>query len=193
MTVTNALTAYLPVVLYLSVVTILALGLGRIPFWAHPALIIPGLAYRFLTDTQWSDVAVAAAAGALMLAGGVFFLTRVVSGATLFTVVGAFTLAPLWWGYPGVLAGLVTAGLLTAWATARRLGGSHVQEVALQTVLAFGVSPAGFSAPDPEAIPGKTPASEEVASVRPSAGLLSIQPFLLGGVLVVAVAQVLLG
>src|SRR4029079_3393013 len=108
-------------------------GLGRVPVWAHPALIVPGLVLRALTADSRVDVAVAVAAGAFMFVGGVFFLARVVSGATLFTVVGAFALAPLWAGYPGIVAGLAAAGVFTAWCTARRLGGRHVRGLAWQT------------------------------------------------------------
>ena len=203
----NVLVSYLPVVLYLMVMTIAVVGLGRVPFWAHPALIVPGLVVRVLTTTDRSEVAVAAGIGALLFFGGVFFLARVVSGATLFTVVGAFTLAPLSWGYPGILAGLVVAGAYSAWRTARRLGGQHVRSAAWQTLFAFGVSPGGFRVPDPEAIPGKRAVLDGAApdgaardGAAPAGGVggeddsqpLSIQPFLLVGVLLAGTLHVLL-
>jgi hypothetical protein len=106
-------------------------------------------------------------------------------------------LAPLLWGYPGIVAGLVVAGAYSAWWTARRLGGQHVRSTAWQTLFAFGVSPAGLSVPDPEAIPGKRPVPDGAA---PAGGLgdedgskpLSIQPFLLVGVLLAGTLHVLL-
>ena len=188
---THVLVSFLPVVLYLAVMTFTAVGLGKVPFWAHPALIIPGLVVRALTADTRSDVAITAAAGTLLFLGGVFFLARVVSGATLFTVVGAFTLAPLWIGYAGVVTALVAAGLFTGWQTAHRLGGQHVRLMAWQTAFAFGVSPAGLSAPDPEAVPGKRAAGVVVTEDR-TVGALSIQPFLLAGVLVAMVLSVTL-
>lgn len=181
--------SYLPAVLYLLVMTVAALGLGRVPVWAHPALIVPGLVFRAVTADNWSEVAICAGAGLVLFVGGVFFLGRVVSGATLFTMVGAFTLAPLWWGYPGILAGLVVAGLYAGWRTARRLGGHHVHRTVWQVVFAFGVRPGGgISVPDPEALPGKRPVPDRAAPAgdvgREDVSLpLSIQPFLLGAVL----------
>jgi hypothetical protein len=182
---TNILVSYLPVVLYLMVMTFAAVRLGRVPFWAHPALIVPALVVRALTADSWADVAIAAGAGALLFLGGVFFLARVVSGATLFTVVGAFALAPLSWGYPGIVAGLLVAGVYSGWRTARRLGGQYVQGMAWQTLFAFGVSPGGMSVPDPEALPGKRPVVDLAAPAGDvGSPPLSIQPFLLVGVLV---------
>jgi len=193
----HVLVSYLPAVLYLTVMTVAAVGLGRVLVWAHPALIVPGLVVRAVTADNRVDVAVAAAAGALLFVGGVFFLARVVSGATLFTVVGAFALAPLWWGYPGIGAGLAVAGVFTAWRTARRLGGQHVRGLAWQTLFAFGVSPGRLGAPDPEAIPGKRPALDAAAPSGDVGGeddapVLSIQPFLLVGVLVAGFLHLLL-
>jgi|GEM_PF-5250745 len=181
----SILVSYLPAVLYLTIMTFAAVRLGKVPFWAHPALIVPGLVVRALTADNWVEVAIAASAGAVLFLGGVFFLARVVSGATLFTVVGAFALAPLSWGYPGIVAGLVVAGLYSAWRTARRLGGHHVHGLALQTLFAFGVSPGGISVPDPEALPGKRPVPDGAAPTGDETGSppLSIQPFLLAGTL----------
>jgi hypothetical protein len=193
----HVLVSYLPAMLYLTVMTVAAVGLGRVPVWAHPALIVPGLVLRALTADNRVDVAVAAAAGALFFVGGVFFLARVVSGATLFTVVGAFALAPLWWGYPGIAAGLAAAGVFTAWRTASRLGGQHVRGLAWQTFFAFGVSPGRLGVPDPEAIPGKRPLLDAAAPAGDAGAddgspALSIQPFLLVGVLVAGTLHLLL-
>src|SRR6185295_7435335 len=114
-----------------------------------------------VTADDWSEVAITAGAGLVLFIGGVFFLGRVVSGATLFTVVGAVTLAPPLWGYPGIVGALVVAGLYAGWRTARRLGGHHVHQTVWQVVFAFGVAPGGgISVPDPEAIPGKRPVLE---------------------------------
>ena len=192
----DLLVSYLPAVLYLTVMTVAAVGVGRVPVWAHPALIVPGLVFRAVTADNWVDVAVAATAAVLLFVGGVFFLARVVSGATLFTVVGAFALAPLWWGYPGIVAGLSAAGMFTAWRTARGLGGQHVRGLAWQTLFAFGVSPGGLRAPDPEAIPGKRPVlvagapPDDVGGQDRSPGL-SIQPFLLVGILLAGTLHLL--
>jgi hypothetical protein len=193
----NIVVSYLPVVLYLMVMTFAAVGMGKVPLWAHPVLIVPGLAVRALTAADWSEVAMAAGVGALLFVGGVFFLARVVSGATLFTVVGAFALAPLWWGYPGIVAGLVVAGTYSAWLTARRLGGHHVRLTAWQTLFAFGVGPGGIGVPDAEAIPGKRPVPDGAAPERDVGGEdgskpLSIQPFLLLGVLLAGTLHLLL-
>ena len=159
----SILVSYLPAVLYLMVMTFAAVRLGRVPFWAHPALFVPGLVVRALTADNWAEVAIPASAGAVLFLGGVFFLARVVSGATLFTVVGAFTLAPLSWGYPGLVAGLIVAGGYSGWRTARRLGGQHVHGMAWQTMFAFGVGSGRLGVPDPEAIPGKRPVLDGAA------------------------------
>jgi hypothetical protein len=190
----NILVSYLPVVLYLMVMTFAAVRLGKISFWAHPALIVPGLVVRVLTATDRFDVVIAAGAGIVMFLGGVFFLARVVSGATLFTVVGAFTLAPLLWGYAGIVAGLVVAGVYSGWRTARRLGGQHVRGMAWQTLFAFGVGSGRLGVPDPEAIPGKRPVLDGAAPAGDEDGSppLSIQPFLLVGVLLAATLHLLL-
>ena len=192
----HVLVSYLPAVLYLTVMTVAAVGLGRVPVWAHPALIVPGLVLRAVTADNRVDVAVAAAVGVLLFVGGVFFLARVVSGATLFTVVGAFALAPLWWGYPGIVAGLAAAGVFTAWRTARTSGGQHVRGLAWQTLFAFGVSPGRLGVPDPEAIPGKRPVLDTAAPAGDVGGeegspSLSIQPFLLVGALLAGALHVL--
>jgi hypothetical protein len=189
---TDILVTYLPVVLYLTVMTLTAVCLGWVPVWVHPALIVPGLVVRSFTATDWSEVAVAAGAGAMIFLAGVFFLARTVSGATLFTVAGALTLAPLWWGHPGILAGLVSAGMFTGWRTARRLGGRHVQGTALQILFAFGVSPGGLGIPDPEALPGKRPVPDDGPAGNDGSPMLSIQPFLLVGVLLSGTLHALL-
>ena len=198
----HILVSYLPALLYLTVMTVTAVGLGRVPVWAHPALIVPGLVVLAVTANDRAGVAIAAGAGFVMFLGGVFFLARVVSGATLFTVVGALILAPLLWGYAGLLAGLVTAGVVTGWRTARRLGGQHVQGTAWQILFAFGFSPGGLSLPDPEAIPGKTSAlgsagpeadggEDVLAGPVDGSPRLSIQPYLLVGVLLAGALHLL--
>jgi hypothetical protein len=193
----HVLVSYLPVVLYLTVMTVAAVGLGRVPVWAHPALVIPGLAVRALTATDWAEMAFAVGAGVVLFLGGVFFLGRVVSGGTLFTLVGAFTLAPVSWAYPGILAGLMTVGVYSGWRTARSLGGQHVHRTAWQVAFAFGVSPGGITLPDPETIPGKRPVPDAAAPGGEAGQLggssaLSIQPFLLVGVLVAGTLHLLL-
>ena len=54
-------------------------------------------------------MALAAGAGLVVFVVGVFFLARVVSGATL-SPWPARSLAPFLWGYPGILARMLTAG-----------------------------------------------------------------------------------
>lgn len=172
---------YLPVGGYLAIACVLLWATGRIPAWVHPVVLLFGIGVR-VAQSGMEEPAYTVGIALFVFVVLVFVASRTISGATLFTLVGAFALVPFQ-GLPGILIGLLVAAGVAVWRTLRGIGKERVTWLAMDTMAAMGVSPAGIGKPQPSLIPER----DDLTDVRggsPEADRMRmyLPPYLLLGV-----------
>lgn len=140
--------SYLPVLTYLTVVSILLFARRGhrkpVPFWIHPAAVAGGLVVRVVTDGLTGPVLGPVGVAAVLFLA-FLLLDKVGSMLTptgMLSVIGAVALTPLG-GLPWLVAGLVIAAGVAVWKVARVAGMARVNMVASETLMASGINPAG--------------------------------------------------
>lgn len=180
-----AAATYAPALTYLTVVSMLLWRRGRVPGWVHGAGLGLGLLAR-LTLTVHAGSPVTAAALPVLAAAGVFAVGvlvggRLLTGASLFTMVVALSLLPFE-GWAGVLMGLLAAALVATVRTWRALGKIRVATLTLDTLSVVGLTPAGLRPPTPD----RLMAREDAVDVHEATALarrmrIYLAPYLLAG------------
>jgi len=176
---------------YLSVVTVLLLIRGRVPFWLHVVAAVAGVTFRFVHDDWAWGVLAGPLAALAVLVIGLIAAAGLVTGVTLLTLTVTLAVVPIDRWYVAGL-GLALAALISTAHILIRSGKDRVLLLALQTMWALGLSPAGLRKPDLDSIPSReqTTSSPDadtllVAAVDARRTRTYLAPYLLAGVLVV--------
>lgn len=142
---------YLPATVYLLVVTIVVMATGRCPAIVHAIAAPAGIAVHVLL-MGWTSAGISAATGAFAFLFGVLFLSRLLTAVGLFSIVTAIAITPVP-GWVGLGAGLALAAIVGTVRTVQVAGTERVRMLTHSTVFAMGVTPGGFSRPNPDMLP----------------------------------------
>lgn len=183
---------YVPAAGYLSMVSVLLWSTQRVPHWVHGFFLVVGLTARVIAS-GWVEPAISTGIAGIVFVVLVFLAARTVSGVTLFSIVVTLALTPME-GWPGLLAGMMVAAVVSVWRTWRNLGKNRVAYLTMDTLNAIGISPAGVIKmpelgliPDRESLTDVNTRSEETDRLR-----MYLPPYLLLGVGVAAVMTYLI-
>jgi hypothetical protein len=169
---------------YLTVVVGFLYAQGRVPWVIHLTGLATGLALGLSGPTPLAYL-VPVIAAAVVFVVLVLLVGNTVSGVTVFTLSVTLATTPLD-GWPGLLIGLVLAAVVATRRTVRNLGKGHVAWLAMDTMNAVGITPAGgFRKPDLGLIPNRDALvdansnSEQATAMR-----MYLPPYLLFGLAV---------
>jgi hypothetical protein len=154
--------SFLPVLLYLAVVSVLLLAAGRCPEWAHPLAVLAGLPVAIAAN-EWLDALAGAGIGAGVFVLTVLFGSRLLTGTSAFTVCTTLALLPPGVGVLAVLTGLIVAVLVGVTQTIHASGVGRVRDLLYGMVNALGALGGSVGKPDLDMLAGT---SEVVRSSR---------------------------
>lgn len=176
---------------YLAITCLILIGFGKVPVAVHAAGLVGGFAAH-VALTGWVPALVSLGVGVFALLFCVYLARGVLTALGVFTISVSLATSPVG-GWAGLGAGVLVAAIVGTVRTIRVAGVDRVAHLTTSTAFAMGVTPGGFTRPNPQYLPQADDTAQIVQTEQDARRMrLLLPPYLLAGLVLAATAATIL-